>query len=305
MTRILIHGLRRSGTTILWETLRSDPALRCYDEPFHPLFAAGTRQNHKGTWTELSADVDTLGVPPAPIHPLEELEPGSTPDQADWLAALFAAHDNVAIDLVRCWNRMPTLAAASDNVTHIHILRDPANWASAHLLPSGLQTFRRRIADIYRRGAFFSRRGFYDGYQYQRIIEAALERDHPVFRFVGVTAKDLAQMPAYMRLLAFWWGANATLAQSLASTGLPYMAVTLAEFSADPAREIGRISKLAGWHGPQVDTAKVRRVTDSLGAASPRWRAAAQCLGIPEDIVGAGGRRADRLTEALLGARAT
>jgi len=31
--KLIIQGLRRSGTTIFWQTFRQDPRLICYDEP--------------------------------------------------------------------------------------------------------------------------------------------------------------------------------------------------------------------------------------------------------------------------------
>ena len=40
--KLIIVGLRRSGTTIFWESLRQDHSLRCYDEPFNPLLQSLT-----------------------------------------------------------------------------------------------------------------------------------------------------------------------------------------------------------------------------------------------------------------------
>lgn len=297
--RIIIHGLRRSGTTILWETLRGDPRLRCYDEPFHPRLVAGARDNHKGTWTEFAAALPTLSARPAAIQPRAELDPTLSAGQATWLAALCDSHDRVVIDIVRGWNRVPSLTAACGDALHVHLLRDPANWAAAHLLPSAVPTLRRRVGDLYRRATFFTRRGGYDGYQYQQIIEAALEQDHPVFRGIPAGAQGLRHAPAYIRLLAFWWGANATIAGALAASGQPSVTVTLADFTAAPDRTITTILRAAGWTDVTVPTGRVRPQSDAFGAASPRWGRAALHLGLPDSLFDPARRDADTFAAIL------
>lgn len=291
----VIHGLRRSGTTILWETLRSDAKLRCYDEPFHPRLAAGARDNHKGTWTELATDLKDRPAPVA-IPPLAELTPGATAEEQDWLAALGTGADRVVIDIVRGWNRLPQLHAGLDRTVAVHLVRDPAGWAAAHLLPSGRPTtFARRLGNVWRKASFFRRRGGYDGYHYERIIRAALDEGHPVFHHVSRSPAELRRAPAYVQLLAFWWGANVTMARGLASLGKPMVTVTLGEFAGDPAREIGRIAKAAEWHDLAVSTERVRPLQPAHGSRDPRWADAAAWLDLPDDLFASGGCSAANL----------
>lgn len=285
MTRaIIIHGLRRSGTTILWETLRSDPRLRCYDEPFHPRLAAGATANEKGTWTEFAAHLTALPACPVPIQPEEELDRGLSAAQTAWLAALCDSHDRVVIDIVRGWNRAPDIVAACGDALHVHLVRDPANWAAAHLLPSATRTWKRRLGDVWRRGSFFYRRGGFDGYQYQRIIAAGVAQNHPVFADLPGGAAVLRGTPAYRRLLAFWWGANRRIARDLAATGRPCLTVTLADFTTAPEATVARILTQAGWTDTACDTRPVRVLRPAHGATSPRWPQAARHMGLPEDL---------------------
>ena len=282
MKHVIIHGLRRSGTTILWETLRSSENLRCYDEPFHPNLAAGMHKNHKGTWTELEEFLSlNPSTSPEPIHPTEELKSDSSLAQVEWLGSLCASHTPVVIDIVRGWNRAPAVHAECGEVLSVHLLRSPASWVAAHLLPTGASTFRRRTAGAYRRFSFFRRRGFYDNYQYQTIIEAALEQNHHVFSYVSLSRKELSAAPAYMKLLAFWWGANCTLAQRLAKENGPWLTMTLEEFSRQPHEEVARIRDAAGWDNPMVLTTAVRPVSPSFRANSPCWQEAGKRLGLP------------------------
>ena len=161
MKHVIIHGLRRSGTTILWETLRSARDVRCYDEPFHPRLAAGARQNHKGTWTEFAELLSSYpSMMPEPISPMEELDPISTPAQTAWLGTLCDSHTPVVIDIVRGWNRTPALHTDCGDVLSVHLVRAPASWVTAQLLPTGAPTVRRRMAGLSRRASFVHRRGF-------------------------------------------------------------------------------------------------------------------------------------------------
>jgi hypothetical protein len=296
---VAIHGLRRSGTTILWEAFRTDPALRCFDEPFHPRLAHGARDNHKGTWREMSAHLIDATQPPAPINPHDELLAGSTREQIAWLGSLCASHDRVVVDIVRGWNRAPELHAACGPVLTVHLVRDPVSWVTAHLLPTGQKTRLGQVANLYRKHSFFRRHGFYDGYQYETIVNAALAQDHPVFRFVRPSAAALRRAPAYEKLLAFWWGANVTLAQRLASACARSLMLTLAEFSRAPEAELRRVAEAAGWAEMRVDTRAVRPVKPAFNVEQPQWQAAAARLGLPEDLFDPAAQDAGRLRAAF------
>jgi len=299
MHHVIIHGLRRSGTTILWETLRQAPYLRCYDEPFHPRLAAGARSNHKGTWTEFAAILDSRPLNPVPILPEEELLERSSPEQIAWLGALCETGTPCAIDIVRGWNRAPALHAACGPVLSVHLLRDPGAWVAAHMLPSGPMTVRRRIAGLYRRASFFSRRGFYDNYQYQTIIDAALVQDHPVFAHVTLSCAALRREPAFVKLLAFWWGANQLLAGRLRESGLPWLCTTLPAFSLRPREELDRIARAAGWEPLTVAVDAVRVGPPAFGETAPQWRRAARRLGLPEALFAAPEERHAALIDAF------
>lgn len=136
---ILIAGLKRSGTTVLWETLRQDYASHCLDEPFHPGLWSGRRTNGKKTWTELGADWDEQDYATrsdlAPIRPLDELSTSNTDAQRRYLADLLALSNQTVIDEVRVWNRLPDLLPTGEYPLVIHLLRRPDNWTTGHMLP--------------------------------------------------------------------------------------------------------------------------------------------------------------------------
>jgi hypothetical protein len=299
---ILIHGLRRSGTTIVWETLRTSPALRCYDEPFHPRFASGDRENAKGTWREMAQardDAGAHGITPALISPSGELDADTTAEQKTWLGYLAQSQHRVVIDMVRCWNRLPGLYPPGLSAVTVHLVRDPASWIAAHLVPSGAPTPRRRIAGLYRRGSFFHRRGFYDNYQYQEIIETALDRQHPVMSHVAVPMAELKSAPAYIKLLAFWWGANLTLRRAILAHRLPAITVSLSDFSQAPAASVDAIRTAAGWAPIEVSVDRVRPTGVAFAGQDPRWSQAAVRLGLPAELFRPEGRTAAAIENAL------
>lgn len=293
---IVISGLRRSGTTALWECFRHHAEIAAFDEPFHPRLAEGARSNPKGTWRELSTFLGSNdSVIPQAIAPLEELEEQSSAEQADYLQSLSAAKSHVAIDVVRCWNRLPSLYPSPTEVLTVQLVRDPLSWVTGHLLPSGKGTWKKALADRYRRASFFSRKGFFDNYHYETIISEALRQDHALWRHVKMTRAQLSKAPAYIKLLAFWWGTNVALFGALRNAGAPCMITTLQDLSANPGRVTQSISEAAGWPAEWLNHSHITATRNAVGSTSGQWTDAAAMLGIPEAIVQPGGADAGAL----------
>jgi hypothetical protein len=289
MRAIVIFGLRRSGTTVLWETLRLDRRILAFDEPFHPRLWAGARQNEKGTWNELGTfwDRERPDVAGAtPILPLDELTPEFAPAQVRYFHDLLASHSRVAIDIVRGWNKAGNLLAAHRDVCAIHLLRHPVEWVTAHLLPSGGGTWRKRWADEYRRARFFARRRYFNNWQYEEIIEAALVSRHEIWDYVRLSPTALLSEPAYVKLLAFWWAANLRNHKLLANHAC-FRTLTLSDFTLDPAQAGSGLYAAAGWSLPEGTGSfgHVNRTRPGWMAQSARWADAAERLGIPSEVV--------------------
>lgn len=296
---VLVSALRRSGTTALWQGFRGLPNLAAFDEPFHPRLAEGARANSKGTWPELAAFLETSTTPPVAIPPTAELDADPSEAEIAWMGTLSEAAPRVAMDVVRGWNRLPDITPAPDTVLFVALIRDPASWVTGHLRPSGRGTWRKRVVDVWRRASFFSRKGFYDNYHYETIINAALADDHPLWGAVTMPLEDLRRAPAYVKLLAFWWGVNLATHQSLKAAGVTRLTLTLGEFSATPEHEIGRILEAAGWQDLTPDLDHVTATRASHGQAHPAWDRAARALGIPSALLDHGGATAQALETAF------
>jgi hypothetical protein len=116
---------------------------------------------------------------------------------------------------------------------------------------------------------------------------------------VSLSRAELSAAPAYVKLLAFWWGANRTLAQRLAAADVPRVTMTLGAFSRQPDAEITRIAEAAGWTDPGASTAAVRVGRPTHAEQSPRWRAAARRLGVPETLFDPAGQDRESLRRSF------
>lgn len=301
---VLIAALRRSGSTILWETFRRDNRNVCFDEPFHPALWEGARKNAKGTWPELSDLWGRLGGPPVegagPIRPIDELERSVTLQQRAYFRLLFNQSNSVVVDEVRGWNKLPGLLEAVPDILVIHLVRSPIGWVTAHLLPSGGEFWRRQLSNIYRRSSFFFRNRQFNNWQYEEIIEQALRQHHPVFRRVPQDTKHISRQPAYKKLLAFWWAAVQQVDRDLRqSSGMQFITVTLEEFSMEPDRIIKQAYSRAGWPTPLLNCEHVKSVNSGWKPSSEKWSDAFEWAGVPIEFVNSDNFTGAKLEQAL------
>ena len=73
--KLIILGLRRSGTTIFWEIFRQDPRLVCYDEPFNELLLTLPDGRQIYAKMGLSDPGPDFSRVPAPNRPYDEASP--------------------------------------------------------------------------------------------------------------------------------------------------------------------------------------------------------------------------------------
>lgn len=301
---LLISGLRRSGTTALWELLRSSPDLVTFDEPFHPELWTGVKNNHKGTWVELTAlwpnGPQDLVPGVTPIHPPDELDPGLHPAQQAYLRALTVRDRPAVIDVVRCWNKTADIAAADPELFILQLVRGPVPWVLSHLIPSGGTRWRFAIGTRLRRATAMRRRGNFDNWQYETIFTEALARAHPVLHGLGLGADELAQAPAHVKLLAFWWATNRTLYRDLCKAAPDRHSLLLAEdFMTDPGRvSVDLLSRL-GLPSGSLDLLSVRPPRRDPLQSHPAWARAFDKLGIPAALLPGHAPESDTLRAAF------
>jgi hypothetical protein len=158
---LFIQGMRRSGTTILYDALREDPELRCFYEPLREESetvggGSGARTDDPFAETrELRARFRAERYPDLPIElfnwggpedPVLELEPSLPEHCRELLRFLLDRDSAVAIKETRMWAKAGELADLDPAAALIHVVRDPRAVASSTVLGRG-QRHRERLRD--------------------------------------------------------------------------------------------------------------------------------------------------------------
>jgi len=285
--RLIIQGIRRSGTTIFWQTFRQDPSLLCFDEPFNGLLH---RLPEKGTLKHPEEFIELLRRDPrafwesfATIHLTEELRPGLSDHQAAWLRRLGDSAENVVLDTTRCHFKLDDLRALAPDAVLVHLWRPPASHATSHLLPSGAGR-RGSLRKTIHRVGFWTRRSGYNGWSLEAIIGTS-----PLSLFarrleeVGLDPEEIYRLPAVARLMAYWRVSYERVeADGPRLFGERFVSQCFDDFCADPRNSIVEIYRRMGLDCPELDYSRVHPPNGPHDAGNAEWSRYTELLGIPQ-----------------------
>lgn len=293
--QLFVLGLRRSGTTILYDALREDPSLGCFYEPLREddvtigggsgardedVFAATreARERFRAEhYPELHCELFNWG---GPREPEVELQPELPEHVRDLLSHLLASAPDVAIKETRLHHKLGALSELAPDAAVVHVVRDPRAVAASMLLG------RRRRTDIYPDAdTFFTARTGRRLWSSRRISEALIATRH---------ADELpADIPDFLRPLLVWQAAfRATDEDGRRLFGDRYAVIRLEDVRANPRHEFERLYEVSGREVPmpvlEWVAGNIRREFEIRHGDDPRWERAVRLLGMETEVERAG-----------------
>lgn len=146
---LFIQGMRRSGTTILYDALLADPELRCCYEPLREqnvtegggsgaregdAFAEtrALRERFQGErYPEVPIDEFNWGGPREPALEIDEHLPEHCRELLRWLLGMAPA---VMIKETRLYRKVGDVADLDPSAAFVHVVRDPRSVAASIIL---------------------------------------------------------------------------------------------------------------------------------------------------------------------------
>lgn len=282
---LFVLGVRRSGTTILYDVLSQDPELRCFYEPLRedaPSVGGGSGARAEDVFAETRAIREAFRAERFPELPVEhfncggprtpeaELDPELSRACAELLAHLLEQAPQVVIKETRLHHKLEAIAAIDPNAAIVHVVRDPRAVTASMLLG------RRRRTDIYPDAeTFFTARTGRRLWSSRRISEELLAS--------GRVPGPRSDIPDFLRALAVWKAAVERAGVDGARLfGARFATTRLEDLRADPRTELERVYALLDCRPPPavLDWASAMlRGDDSLHLGEdPRWARAARLL---------------------------
>jgi hypothetical protein len=292
---LFIQGMRRSGTTILYDALREDPELRCFYEPLReesetPGGGSGAREEDPFAETralraafraerypELPLDLFNWG---GPREPALELEPALPEHCRDLLRFLLAQASSVAIKETRLFAKARELVALDPGALFVHVVRDPRSVASSTVLGRGRRHRERlRTADD-----FFADRKRRKLWSSRAISERLLERP------------DLAgiRKPTNVLRVLLVWRESFERAREEGRRGFGerYVPIRNEDLRSQPRETLARVYAVLGREVPDGVVAwaarHVREPEPPFAADDPRWLEEIERGGLADALSNAG-----------------
>jgi Sulfotransferase family len=281
---LFIQGMRRSGTTILYDALRADPKLNCFYEPLREENVtegggSGAREGDAFAATRaLRTAFRDAHYPNLPIEefnwggprdPRLELETQLPVHCREFLASLLE-RSPAAIKETRLWSKVPVLAELDPDAALVHVVRDPRAVTASIILGRG----QRRLEQLPTADHFFADRK-------KRRLWSSYSISQELIRAENLNVKDPSNVE---RVLIVW---RATLERTrrdgLAHFRNRYVLVRNEDLRADPAATLGAVYAVVGREVPAAvkawAAANVKPPSDPYEPNHARWLEALKTAG--------------------------
>ena len=291
---ILMQGMRRSGTTILYDAFLEDPGLHCFYEPLRedtetPGGGSGARETDPFAETRrlriAYRDEHHPGMDIAefnlggPGNPAAELGPEMPPHCAGFLTTLLDRDEPVLIKETRFYDKLEAIRGiAPEDTVLVHVVRDPRAVAASMMMGKG------RSRTYGSPDEFFSEREKRKLWSSRQLSRLLLER--PEYSHVRRPAN-------FERILVVWKHTfESTFREGRLLFGDRYVMLRNEELRADPVAAIARVYEAARRSTPsevaEWARGKVKEPEIPFAANDPRWGEAFATLDMREALEDAG-----------------
>jgi hypothetical protein len=243
--KLIIQGMRRSGTTILFDLFREDPEFTCFYEPLaaaiNPCYGGGSGMNEIDYFESIRGlrqrflEQKSLGFDPgmfnhgAPKDPTLEFQKEFPEHVEDYLKMIFDEGENVLIKFTRASHKVEALHRLVPDAYFIHIVRDPRRVATSYLFGKNGK-HRDRYEDP---KVFFNRARNRIGWSSPAFSDYLISESND---------PKLRNLMDYQRLLLIWADTFKSARESgLAAFGDKYMLVQHEELVTKPNESLDKI----------------------------------------------------------------
>jgi hypothetical protein len=297
---LFIQGMRRSGTTILYDALLDDPELSCFYEPLREekeTVGGGSGARDLDVFAETRAIRDRFRrerYPDLPIdafnwggprEPALELEPELPEHCVHLLRHLIELGDaarnaDTVIKETRLYLKVAALHGLDPEGALVHVVRDPRAVAASIVLGRG----RRRERKLRTPDDFFADRVDRKLWSSREISARLVERSG----YPAIGDPSNAERVLLVWRLTF----EAARVDGLRLFGDRYLLLRNEDLRTDPGGSIERVYRLLDRAVPEQVTswarANVRPPQEPYAAEDPRWREAVERLGMADAVEEAG-----------------
>lgn len=292
---LFVQGMRRSGTTILYDALLADPGLSCFYEPLREddvtlgggsgardgdAFAE-TRERREAfrqdQFPDLNATEFNWGGPRAP-----ELEVGPEMPQhcRGFLASLLEEERETAIKFTRVYDKLAILAELAPDAVLVHVVRDPRAVTASIMLGRG----RRQAARFETADEFFAARSKRKLWSSRGISQALIKQ--PEYA-------HLRRPSDIERVLLVWRHTfESTWREGRQLFGERYVLLRNEELRANPEAALRSVYEALDREPPAAVTSwageAVRPAEEPFEADHPAWIRAFGKVGLKDALAAAG-----------------
>ena len=292
---ILIQGMRRSGTTIIYDALCQERSVSAWYEPLAAARYYGTgggsgmqnydlfeplRQARREFAQAHSIDDTTIfnyGSPHSTELEFEETLPDIV---SDYLGYLINRPGPVVAKFTRAYCKVQELSNLAPTATFVHVIRDPRAVTTSFLFAKN----QKKRAQLPTADVFFGRKSNLATGRSRRLV-ACITQQSGWARYADVLD--------FEHILVMWkFMFEETHRRGLAAYGDRYLMVRHEDLCHDPAGTLRQVYKLEGRPLPEEvknwATKNIRFATSSFMPADQRWNAALERLDMTEALSSAG-----------------